>query len=296
MIYERMLASFFSGVVLSISGSLIQIVTQNELAGPSTLGLNAVVVFIILIGYLSSSLAFMAGIPIEWKSFLLLFIVLMMAYLWSRKEKTEFTYGNAENSKMNFYILVGLCLNLLIGAFFSILQFIFLTLNKEFPDQLWYGHFRYTKYEDLLLFIPVSAFIYVMAAKFSRHLYVISFGSGLAQSLGVNVNRVFKSSILLSFLGIGVIGCFFGVFSFMGLIFPHILRSFEFFRVNVKRELMVGSLVCGLIFMTLDYLCFEVLFWGAEMPVGMISSAIGTIFLLFLLVHKALKKKNSFVD
>lgn len=296
--FLRMGCSFFAGCLLCLSGSLIQITTQNELAGPSTLGFNALLVLICLFSFFISLISPTLP-PMEFISlylFLGLCLLGMIAGQIYEKRilKKEFTYTNQSVQSISFFILIGLCFNLFVGALFAMVQFSFLTLGREFPSQLWYGNFRFTTIPMLLILGIQCLLTYFLLWKLAPRLRALSFGIGLAEGLGVQAKRTQAQAIFLSLISVGTVDCFFGIFAFIGLIFPHLLRSWQFFRSNTKNELMIGSVLCGLALSLLDQLCLQVPLYGSEVPVGLVCSLLGTGLLLYLLIKRYRKKSLQF--
>lgn len=273
----RLLASFISGSLLSLSGSLIQTVTVNDLAGPSTLGFEALVVVVMLLSHFLTVLG-LVSVPTDLLSMGLFLVLLLVLKLKNKSIQT--------NRSVQSLILIGLCLNLLIGSLFSLLQFLFFTLNIEFPTELWFGNFRFVSMSALTIVVLVGIFVYACLFKLKKNLLALRLGDEIARHLRVNREKTVAGAWWLSFLAVGTVTIFFGVFSFVGLIFPHLLRRFHFFRTNLWAELIIGSLISGVVFMLLDWVCREILFFSAEIPVGMLSSILGSGLLMYFLLAK----------
>ncbi len=287
----RFFCAFFAGGLLSLSGSLIQGVTQNELAGPSTLGLNALIILMVLTAH-GCNIFFGFNVPLEYLSLgILLISIVVVVPIYKIFKKKSYKYANRFSSSISFYILLGLCFNLFVGAIFSVMQFLFMTVGLEFPAELWYGNFRFTDPKMLILLSLIALFIYVILLKLSKKLRVLSFGNDLAVALKIDVERLQKISIYISFLAVGVVTCFFGLFAFVGLICPHLLRTIPFIGRNIRKELLWGGPICALLFAFLDLLCAQCTFYGAEIPVGMISALAGTFVLLIVLGSRILRAR-----
>ncbi len=272
----RFLCAFVVGSLLSLGGSLTQIFTQNELAAPSSLGLDSLIVLQILIVHLILSF-FHLPFSLEWSSFVLSIVVLLVTlYYWPKKK----------SSYSQQFILVGMCINLFIGALFSLVYFLFLTKSLEFPAQIWFGQFKQTSWSQFSVTFMVATFCYALLYQHLAKLQLFVYGEDFCQNLKINQNDYAKPLITCIYLGVGVSTCFFGVFSFLGLLFPHLLRGLPYFNKNITAQLIHGSFLCGLCFAFIDYLVYEFPFYGAEIPVGMISSFIGSFLFLIILVRK----------
>lgn len=276
-LWPRLLASLISGSLLSLSGSLIQTVTVNDLAGPSTLGFEAIVVVIILFSHFLNILG-LVSLPTDILSIFFFFLILLLIRFLKKNIRIK--------RSVESLILIGLCLNLLIGSLFALLQFLFFTLNVEFPTELWFGNFRYVSLISVVFLVGVLIFVCFQLFSLKKNLLALRLGEETALNLKIDSEKTIFNVWWLSLLAVGTVTIFFGVFSFVGLIFPHLLRRFNYFKTNLWSELIYGSLLSGIVFMILDLLCREILFFSAEIPVGMISSILGAGLLMYFLLSK----------
>jgi iron complex transport system permease protein len=269
----RLLCSFLVGVILSQTGSFIQLGTRNILASPSTLGFDGLAILWLLIFHSltifsqdSSAISFiLLGAP----------MFIGVGFLFSR-----FLNGSIKFERI---ILLGLTFNLLVGAVFSLWQFFFLAFNLPFPVELWFGHFRFASAENLqILFL---AEVVILAALFWRwkDLLLYSLGSSLAKNLNLKEKGLFSFLFISVAVGTFVVVGLFGAFSFLGLIFPIISRRLWFKRFDLSGEILLGAIVNGLALMLIDTLCYFFPILGAEVPVGLIVTAIGAVSLILLL-------------
>jgi iron complex transport system permease protein len=286
--FTRFIFALFCGYFLTLSGSLSQLVTNNTIASPSTLGMDgAAVLFVIFSQFftLGSSLD-ISYVHTAFILFLIPFCIISFFSLNSKKKISNIW----EHFDIQKIILFGLAFNLFVGAIFSIIQFLFMALNFEFPTGLWFGSLKQYDESYLLVFVAVFILTKVYILGVSQKFEALNLGSSFALGLGIDVQRIQRIALLLSFLLTGVVICYFGVFSFLGLIFPHILRSFKFFKSNMKRELLIGPYITGLIFALVDQSCYQFDVYGAELPVGMVSSVVGAIFLIFLVLKSKISR------
>lgn len=279
----RLLLAFFAGIFLTLSGSLSQNTTQNSLASPSTLGFDALAVFSVLIshGFLTF---FDLGISLENFAFILFNIFYLCAIFFLRHLKFE-----SNKLDMKIIILIGLGFNLFIGALFSVVQFLFIATNTQFPTGLWFGSFKYYHLSELIPFMLVFIGVIFFLVKQLSSLRLLSIGVPFAKGVGVNVGKTQKLSLALSFYLTGAVICYFGVFSFISLVFPHILRLLPFIKSDMRKEFTIGALIGGLIMLVLDFFVYNFDFYGAELPVGMISSVLGSFALILLLSRNYFK-------
>jgi ABC-type Fe3+-siderophore transport system permease subunit len=273
-LFWRMGSSFLSGVILSQSGSLLQLGSRNLLASPSTLGIDGLAILWVLVFQAFSTYM---NLPFHYSLFMIL--GLTSSFLLGA------LYSKFWNPKANFerIILLGITFNLLVGAIFSLCQFLFMAFNLPFPIELWFGHFRLANQENLWV-IGLWEVIFLISYFFIRQeLALFSLGTGIYK----NWNLKFKHLSLYIFLAVAsgtfMVVANFGAFSFLALVFPIISRKIFFKKYDLRGELIGGSLLNGLAFMTLDYLCYEFPLLGAEIPVGLIVTAVGAVSLITIL-------------
>jgi ABC-type Fe3+-siderophore transport system permease subunit len=271
----RMFCSLLCGVILSQTGSLVQIGTRNVLASPSTLGFDGMAVLWCLI-YHSVSMFFFP----ENSSLILslcigfpLFVLLGLLF-------SSFIRGR---EKFERIILLGLTFNLLVGALFSFWQFLFLAFNLPFPMELWFGHFRFAQTQSFLILLGVEGLILAGFIFWRRQLSLFTLGPGLSSNWKVNEQTLFRYFFIAVGIGTFVVITLFGGFSFLGLIFPIIARKLWFKSRGLKGEFILGSVVNGCVLMLIDLLCYYCPIMGAEVPVGLIATAVGAASLILLL-------------
>ena len=117
----------------------------------------------------------------------------------------------------------------------------------------------------------------------SNELEVLSLGEDTARSLGLNAGRM-----RTVFLGLAAVLCggavsFAGLLGFVGLIVPHAVRRFA---GSECRKLLPLCALWGAAFVTVCDLAARLLFRPRELPVGILLSALGGPFFLYILSKK----------
>jgi ABC-type Fe3+-siderophore transport system permease subunit len=270
----RMGCSFLVGCLLSQGGSLVQWGTRNILAGPSTLGMDGVAILWLMLFHLLGT--FNSNL-ISGPTILLAGIVFFTGVGWL------FSVNLKGKTKYERIVLLGVTFNLMVGAIFSLGQFLFMAFNIPFPLELWFGHFRYVTSEALVGLMLLQLFILMGFRFYFSDLKKYSIGPVMSLNWGLNESVIFRFSFISVSLITFIITYFFGAFSFLALIFPILARKFWFNRWDLKGEFIIGPVVNGLALMTLDYFCYEYPIYGAEMPVGLIITAVGALSLIVVL-------------
>lgn len=274
-VIERSLIAFFCGYSLCLSGSLSQISTSNNLSSPSTLGFTGVGVLATLVSFFLKEF-FNIDFELEYIGLVVLvFMVCSIVLFISGKRIT-----NIKN-----LILLGIGFNLFIGAVFSIVNFVLISKGVSFPSSIWFGNFRYISLEHIYIFLFLFLISKVFVSKYASQLEIMNLGDLFAKNFKIKTQRLALYSLFLSLVLTSLIVIFFGVFSFVGLVMPHILRSFSTFKYSIRKELVYGPYLSGLVLLILDFTCYHFPVNGAELPVGMLSTIFGSLSLITILVR-----------
>ena len=270
----RLLSSFFTGIILSQTGSLLQFSTRNTLASPSTLGFDGLSVLWLLLSTslfiflkLEGSVLFltMIGIPF--------FMLLGLGF--------STFLGHHKNIER--LIFLGLTFNLMVGAIFSLWQFFFMAFNLPFPVELWFGHFRFASWDSGIILVIFELIVLIVWILLRKDFLLYSLGPSVEKNLNLKVRNLYSFIFITISLGTFLIISLFGAFSFLGLIFPILARKMWFRRFDLDGEFLLGGFVNGIVLLAIDLLCYLFPILGAEIPVGLIATVVGAVSLILLL-------------
>ena len=120
----------------------------------------------------------------------------------------------------------------------------------------------------------------IIALRYAKQLNALMIGEEEATYLGVNVNRLKWVILSINVIIVAVATAFTGVISFVGLVVPHILRMIG---GADNRFLIIGSALMGASLLSLADLVARLLLRPAELPIGIVTSAVGVpVFILLL--------------
>ena len=108
-------------------------------------------------------------------------------------------------------------------------------------------------------------------------------GDESAITLGINLSAYRKLYMILTSLITGTMVAYAGMIGFVGLIIPHITRGI--FGADHKR-LMLGTLLLGGLFMIWADILSRTLIQNVELPIGIITSVIGSPLFIYMIVKK----------
>ncbi len=262
----RTLGALFAGAGLALSGTLLQRVTDNPLAAPHLLGINAGAGFFVIL-MLSVSPTSFAALPFA-AFFGATLTALLILGICSR-----LSLGKGA------VVLCGVAFSALFGAgisFLSLLDADVLAVYTDFSI----GGLRGLAMRDLYFPMPIIALCLVLAMALSGKLHLFCLGDTLAASLGVRVRAVRLAALLLAAASAAAAVSFAGLLGFVGLIVPHIARRLA--REDTRTQLRLAP-VGGAILLLLADLVGRVLFAPTEIPVGIFTALLGVPFFLTLL-------------
>ncbi len=276
----RFFTAFVAGALLSFAGSMVQITTRNDLASPSTLGMDGLAVLMVMGSFLLQSL----GLNFALSHMALGLGVISLIFI------SFFSNVFLKQKDLKIVVLMGLSVNLLVGAFFSIMQFMAMAFNKKFPDQLWFGRILSLDLSSSISLVVLLAGLIIFILHYRKAWKALLLGRGWCHGLGIPVEKIIKLSLVLSFLITLWVVVHFGVFGFLGLLYPLVLRQFKRYRGEPWKEMTDGAVWAGITFSILDQICFHVTFHGAEVPVGLPASLLGACALVVILWRRNLTR------
>lgn len=265
----RTAALILAGVGMSISGVIMQQMTQNKFVAPTTAGtLEAakmgLLIFLIFIPTAGSAMKMILA-------FLFTFIASLIFLAIVRKIR----YRNVV-----FVPLVGLMFGGIIG---SISTFFAVRLNIVQDTNAWmmgdFSGILQGRYELIYLSLPAIIITYLYANKFT----VVGMGEDFSRNLGLNYTAIMNIGLFCVSLTVSTVVITAGAIPFLGLIVPNVVSLL--FGDNLKKTLPLVAL-SGAIFLLLCDIVGRVVIYPYEVPIGVTVSIIGAIIFLILIIRK----------
>ena len=265
----RLLAIIITGASLSICGLLMQTITNNKFVSPSTVGTMEWCKLGILV-----SILFFGGEHKLIKILVAFIIALIGNFLFMSILKTI----KFKNSLV--VPLIGIMLGSVVSSITSFVAYKY-ELIQNISSWL-QGNFSTVikgNYEILYIGIPVLAFAYIFANKFT----IASMGEDFAINLGVNYQKiVIIGLVIISFVSSLVVVTI-GSISFVGLVIPNIVSMTK--GDSIKNTIF-DIAILGAIFVLLCDILGRVIIYPYEINVSTIISVVGSIIFLFILFKK----------
>ena len=264
----RAVLAILLGGALAISGVLVQSVVRNPLASPDILGINNAAGLVAV-----SVLMFLPNLAFYWMPIFAFFGgVLSFVILW------VVCGFNFRPIKM---AIIGVALSALWAA---ISHYLMLTNPVEINTaMLWLtGSLWGRSWSYLNVVLPWLVVLLPLPFIFCRDLDTLGLGENKASTLGVTVNKVQISVLVLAVALSTTAVAICGPIAFLGLVAPHLARRLVGGR---HRTLLPAALIIGALLLQLSDILARVIDPPTELPAGILTAIIGAPYFFYLLMR-----------
>lgn len=256
------------GACLAVAGALMQVVTRNPIASPSTLGVNSGAAFFIILatGWLGIS-----GMqPLTW-------VALTGAAL---SGMVVFLLGSIGRDGMT-PLKITLAGASMTAFFYSLTQGLMLSDGKMFDQVLvWLvGSVAGRGMDQLVAVLPYMGAGMVIALLLSGQLNILAMGDTVAQGLGQRTGRIKTLATAAVILLAGGSVAVAGPIAFVGIIIPHIVRYF--IGADYRWILPYCALFGALLLVSAD-IGSRYIAMPKEVPVGVMTALLGVPFFVYI--------------
>lgn len=267
----RLFLAFLVGAGLAWSGAILQTCTRNPLADPYLFGVVSGAGLGVTIAQLLVPASLFLFFPLF--AFLgALFAIVVVLFLMRYLVEDEHV------------VLIGVAVAFFFGAVTQLCLYVGEPLASNRIIFWLLGSFSTAGMEEVVLIFLVLVVASLASLLSARQLDVLLLDNESAQALGVNVTRVRQFYFVACALVTAFIVAYCGGIGFVGLMVPHIVRLW----VGASaREVIVGSLLLGGIFMLWVDMIARNILPGQEIPLGVITGLLGSVFFMFLLFNRS---------
>lgn len=261
----RIVLAAVVGFALASAGTVMQGFFRNPMADPSIIGVSsgaavgavATIVFSLSIPFGLQGIAFLSAL-----------ITAFVVYLIATKN------GRTPVATL---LLAGVAVQTFLGA---VVSYMLLQAGESINTVLHWlmGDLAHASWNDVTVSLVISLFAFAVLCVFTRDLNVLLLGEEDARTLGIDVKRTKRVLLAVSSLVTAAAVSVAGVIGFVGLVVPHMLRLLV---GPDHRILLPTSAIAGAIFLVAtDTIARSGV---AQLPVGIVTSALGAPFFLYLL-------------
>ncbi|MBQ4816516.1 iron ABC transporter permease [Bacillus pumilus] len=272
----RMIIALLVGASIAVSGAIWQGVSQNGLADPGILGVNAgagfaVVLFIFVFQGTMSNLGQLTIFILPLFAFAGAAFAAFLIYVLAWKKGITPVR----------LILTGIGVNAAFSAAIVVIQ-LKMSPNDFNQAIVWLsGSIWGSSWMYVLSVLPWMLIFLVLALVRARYLNIMNLGDQLSYGLGISVHKERSFMMLIAVALAGASVAVAGSISFLGLAAPHLARKL----VGPKHQGMIpASALIGALLLLLADTLGRVILAPSEVPVGLVVSALGAPYFIYLLM------------
>ena len=270
----RIALAVLAGAHLALAGLIMQSLFGNPLADPYITGVSS-----------GAALGAVSAFCLKWDSSLWGLNAVSLVAFSGAMGVAWIVYAMARKGSalsLSHLLLTGICVSALAQAATTFL--LFSAENQQLRSALhWlFGSLAYRDWGYVRGLLAYSVIGFVFAFALHRHLDLLAMGEESAHHLGIRLGRT-KTLLLMiaSLLAASTVAAC-GIIGFVGLMIPHTMRAL--FGAS-HRILIPACAMGGALLLVLSDLGARVALSGQEIPIGMVTSVIGSLFFLILLLR-----------
>lgn len=266
----RVVLALLVGASLGCAGALMQGVFGNPLAEPGIIGISAGAA-VGAVGSIALGLSFFGNWTITACAFVAGLATVLLVYAMSR---------SGGRTEVVTLILTGVAVNAFAGALIGL--FIFFADNAQITQITFWqlGSLSQATWPKVLAVLPCTLLGLLVAPFYARKLDLLALGERPARHLGVDVERLRLTLILVVALLTAAAVAVAGIITFVGLLVPHLLRMAN---GPGHRFLVPGSALGGALMLAAGDLAARTVAEPAELPLGVLTALFGSPFFFWLL-------------
>ena len=263
----RALMAMVCGAGLAVSGSVLQSVTRNPLADPYLFGISAG-------ASLGAILALTGGLtllPLPASAFLGSLIAVAVVVVMARDGQVE------------TLVLSGVAISFLLSSIANLI--LYFGDPQAMQAVLFWSLGSFSRATWSTLMIPASIVITatIIIYQFQRPLQALMAGDESAHTQGVAVLPLRLGMLILTALMTSSLVAACGGIGFVGLMVPHIVRMLIGSASSIS--LIATALLGGVLMVWVDLLA-RLSLPSQELPVGVMTAMLGSVFFIGLLVKR----------
>lgn len=272
----RVVLAVLVGACLALSGAMVQGLFRNPLADPSLIGVSGGAA-------VGAACAIVLGAQISW---LPADLMLPLCAFIGGSLVTALVYRlgvGPLGTSVATMLLAGVAVNAMTSASISYLATVAEDVRLRNLVYWLMGSFNVSSWDKVLWVSPLLLLALMVIPWIWKGLNALLLGESEARHLGVSVVRLRWLVIVTAALTVGVSVAAVGMIGFVGLVVPHIIRLMI---GPDHRWLLPASALLGAALLSLADLAARTLVQPQELPVGVLTAALGAPFFLFLVVQR----------
>ena len=273
--FPRAILAIVAGGGLAIVGAALQATTQNIMAEPYILGVSNGASAMVAVAYFIGGNYMFPQYGVSLFAMVGAVGALLLVYLIG-------AVGNSASS--NRLVLAGLTVSVVLNAFTYFFMAVSPNPNMSRNIMSWMmGSLAGARWTNLLIPVIGSVLGLCFYILFARAFNLISLGDETAISLGVDIQKIRRATIIVSALVTGCIVSVSGVIGFVGFVIPHIMRLI--IGYDHRKLFPLCYTVGGIFLLWMDILARTILS-PKELPIGIFTAMFAGPFFVWLIYKK----------
>lgn len=265
----RLISIIVAGIGMSISGLIMQQITQNKFVSPTT----AATIDSAKLGILVSLILFSTQSTI---------IKMLVSFLFALGGSLLFMEILRRVKYKNTVIipLIGIMIGNVIDSITTFFAYKY-DLVQNISSWL-QGNFSMVikgRYELLYISLPLVLIAFLYSNKFT----LVGMGEDFSTNLGLNYNRMVNLGVTIVALISSIVVITVGKIPFLGLIVPNLVSMYQ--GDNLKRNILPTALF-GAIFLLICDIIARTVIYPYEISIGLTVGVIGSFVFLYLLIRR----------
>ncbi len=271
----RVFTTFLVGVILALGGVVFQSLFRNPLATPFTLGVSSGAALGATVALrLGLTISFLGLTMVSWVAFVGALFAVGLVFLLSKVGKQR------GPSSM---LLSGVAVNFSLASLVMLIHYSS-SMSGSFNILRWMmGRTEVVGYSTATLLLPFAGLLAVILIVLSRELDLMTVGDDFAITRGVALKPVRNLMLVSVSLATGIAVSLSGPIGFVGLMAPHICRLLV---GSGHRMLIPVTIFFGGSFLVACDTIARTVVAPIEIPVGVVTSLVGSVFFLWLLIKR----------
>ncbi|MBK0326879.1 iron ABC transporter permease [Rhodobacteraceae bacterium F11138] len=274
----RMILACLVGAGLAVSGAILQGLFRNPLADPGIVGVSAG-------ASLGAVTAIVLGATLPFGAWLGRWLVPAMAFLgaWMATLLLYRIATRAGRTSVATMLLAGIALTALAMAMTGFL--VYLADDAQLRDVTFWnmGSLAGATWDKIAIAAPLILLPMVVAPFLAHGLNGLALGEAAAGHIGIPVQRLKRSAILMVAMSTGAAVAVSGGIGFVGIVVPHLVRLAS---GPDHRYLLPNAAILGAALLLSADLVSRTIIAPAELPIGILTAVIGGPFFLFILLRQ----------
>lgn len=274
----RVILAIVVGAGLALCGAIMQAIVKNPMADPYILGVSSGAslgaTFAIMLG--ASFTGVIGNMGVSFSAFFgALLATICVLFVASYKSQIS-------SVKL---VLSGMVINALFTALSNLVIYFAKDAEGIRSVTFWtMGSLSSASWQNIFYVTLIITIMSIFFLTQWRVLNAMLLGDAAAITLGINLTlyRIMYMVFVAIMTGVMVASC--GIIGFVGLIIPHIVRSF----IGANHQHLIPiTILIGALFLLWTDLLARIVITNSELPIGIVTAIIGAPIFMYMLVKKS---------